>query len=151
MRKLLSLLFIALMSSALAADGVMVMNAWIAEAPPTAKMNAAYMDVMNHSDKQRVLTGVSSAQLGHVMMHNTIMEDGMAKMRHLDKVVIEPQQTVSFKPGGRHLMFSAPSPYLKEGDQVSMTLEFANGDKLDVSFTVKKHMAKDSGGHQHHH
>jgi copper(I)-binding protein len=150
MKKLFTILLMGLMGTALAADGVMVMNAWIAEAPPTARMNAAYMDIMNHTDKKRVLTGVTSKQLGHVMMHSTIMEDGVAKMRHMDKVVIEPNQTVSFAPGGKHLMFSAPEKPLKAGDKVDMTLNFANGDNMDVTFTVKKQSGMSGGGHHHH-
>jgi len=138
MKKLVMLLLAGFISSALAADGLMVMNAWVAEAPPTAKMNAGYMDIMNNTDKELVLTGVTSTALGMVMLHETVIEDGVSKMNHLDQVVIGAHQSVKFAPGGKHLMFNAPAKPLKAGDKVMRTLHCADGQKLEVAFTVRK-------------
>lgn len=133
-----------------AAGQLMVDNAWIREAPPGASALAGYMTVMNKGDTPRVLVAASSPAFGMVMLHRTVMEGGMAKMVHQEKVIIPAKGSVTFEPNDYHLMLMKPKQTLKAGDQVDITLRFENGDTLVVSHEVRAGMGgMDHGGMNH--
>ncbi len=120
-----------------AGTGVMVENPWIREAPPTAKAMAGYMVVHNGSERERALVAAKSPAYGNVMLHKTVMEDGMAKMVHQMKVVVPAGGSVTFEPRGYHLMLMKPKQALKVGDKVPVTIEFADGEMMELSFEVR--------------
>jgi len=122
---------------ALAGGHLMVDNAWIREAPPGATALAGYMTVHNDSDKERVLVGASSPAFGNVMLHRTVMENGMAKMVHQMAITIPAGGKVTFKPNDYHIMLMKPKHALKAGDKVDITLEFKNGETMTVTHEVR--------------
>ena len=137
-RVLLALILSTCHLFALADARLEVKNAWVREAPPSARMLAAYMTLENQSSSEAVLTQVDSPAFGHVMLHKTEVVDGMARMLHQDEVVIPAQGTVELKPGGLHLMMSAPEKRLTEGDQVEFVLTFSTGETIRVQADVRK-------------
>jgi hypothetical protein len=52
-------------------------------------------------------------------------------------LVIEPGKTVTFAPGGRHLMFLGLRAPLKQGEQVPVTLKFEHAGAVKVAFEVQ--------------
>lgn len=120
-----------------AGDHLMVDNAWIREAPPGATALAGYMTLHNDSDKERVLVGASSPAFGNVMLHRTVMENGMAKMVHQMAITIPAGGKVMFKPNDYHIMLMKPKQTLKAGDKVDITLEFKNGETMTVTHVVR--------------
>jgi hypothetical protein len=123
--------------------GIVIENAWVREAPPVAKMLAAYMTIENHTDKEHVLTGVTSASFKKVEMHKSMQKDGMATMQKQKQLTIPAGGEIKLQPGGYHLMLFNPSKPLKAGDEVSFTLTFANGSVTTITAKVKKA----TGGH----
>lgn len=119
------------------AGHVMVSDAWVREAPPGAAALAGYMTVMNHSGEARALVAASSPAFGHVMLHRTVMEEGVAKMVHQMRVELPANGTVTFEPSGYHLMMMKPKQALKAGDVIPVTIEFANGEMMEVEYQVK--------------
>ena len=55
-------------------------NAWVREAPPNAKMLAAYLIIENHSKNNVTLNTVTSPMFDKVEIHRTEIHDGMAHM-----------------------------------------------------------------------
>ncbi len=147
--------------AAQAGMGVMVENPWIREAPPTAKAMAGYMVVRNHGSQGRALVAAECPAFGEVMLHRTIMEGGMAKMVHQMKIEIPAGGAVTFEPNGYHIMLMQPKHALRAGDEVPVTLKFADGETMALSFPVKAggmggmdhsgmdHSAMDHGSMQH--
>jgi copper(I)-binding protein len=129
---------------------VAVRDAWIRESPPGATMLAGYMRIENHTDAVHFLTGVHSASFGSVMVHRTVVEGGMARMVHQQRVEIPPGGHVSFEPGGYHLMLMAPERPLRAGDRVELVLELADGAELPAAFEVRR-AGPGGDGQQHHH
>jgi copper(I)-binding protein len=72
-------------------------------------MRAAYMTLMNHDDEPITLTSISSPQFEIVELHQTIVEDDVARMRQVGELVIPPRGSVRLEPGGRHLMMMRPA------------------------------------------
>jgi copper(I)-binding protein len=128
-------------------EHLMVHEAWVREAPPNAKMLAGYFTIMNFSGKDKELVGATSDQFEKAEIHKTVQEGGMAKMIAQKSVIVPKQGTVSFKPGGLHLMLMNPRKPLKAGDKVNITLKFDKGADLKVTALVKKA----TGGEEHMH
>ena len=137
--KRLALILLAGLWAGIAQAGgqLVVDNAWIREAPPGATALAGYMTVHNHGDKDRVLIGASSPAFGNVMLHRTIMENGMAKMVHQMAITIPAGGKVTFEPNDYHIMLMKPKHALKAGDKVEITLEFRNGETMTVTHVVR--------------
>lgn len=71
---------------------------------PGQNMSAGYLTLRNNTDDAIHITAVTSLEFGAVEMHESITEDGVAKMRRLPDVLIPGKSTVQFKRGGKHLM-----------------------------------------------
>ena len=90
-----------------------VHEAWIREAPPNARVLAAYMELRNHSDKPRILIGVTSPAFAFAELHKTMEHGGMAHMEQVDEIVIPPHGKVVLGPGDLHVMLIDPTLQLK--------------------------------------
>ena len=139
MIKVLPALILAAWSlSAMADSAVRVNNAWVREAPPGAHMMAGYMTIKNQGASEIALTGVDSPAFDHVMLHESRVVDGVARMIHQDEIVIPAEGSVELKPGSFHLMMPAPEPRLVEGDTVDLMLTFSSGETIRVQADIRK-------------
>jgi hypothetical protein len=123
---------------AAAQPDIQIEDAWVREAPPSARMLAAYMTLKNPADQDQVLVEVQSPAFSHVMLHRSEVIDGVARMIHLDEVVIPAGGSVQLEPGGLHLMMPAPETRLSAGDRVPLVLLFADGNQIEVQAEVRK-------------
>jgi copper(I)-binding protein len=139
MKQLATALIVTLLTlPAYAGGGVVVDGAWVREAPPGARMMAAYLAISNPGDTDARLVAVESPAFAHVMLHKSEMVDGMARMLHQDGLLIPAHSTVTLEPGSYHLMMPAPEPRLKAGDQVEFLLHFADDSCVAVTAVVTK-------------
>jgi copper(I)-binding protein len=134
----ISLLLLAVSSSLQAAGKLEVHDAWVREAPPNAKVMAAYFSLHNHSAKGKTLISMSSPAFKRVEIHRTEKQDGMMKMLPVSRVILSSKGSVSFEPGGMHVMLMNPKKRLKAGDKISLTLFFTDESSLKISLPVKK-------------
>ena len=118
--------------------GVAARDAWIRETPPSMAMMAGYMELRNNSARPQVLVAAGSSGFGSVMIHRTIVKDGMAGMVHASQIELAPNASLIFAPGGYHLMLMNPKRTLRAGDPVVINLEFRGGLVLPVAFEVRK-------------
>lgn len=145
-KRLMALLAMVLWTTMAQAGGqVMADNAWIREAPPGAAAMAGYMTLMNQGDKPAILVGASSPAFAKVMLHRTVMEEGMAKMVHQMQIEIPAHGKVTFEPNDYHLMLMKPKQQLKAGDKVDITLEFKDGKSMVVTHEVRSGMGMEHG------
>ena len=115
-------------------EGVEVTDAWVRKMPPGVTNTAAFMTIHNHTGSPVTLTEVLMEKAGHVMMHETKVVNDMAKMEHLDHVVIE--KSVNFEPGGKHVMIMGLD--MSDGAKsYNIRLHFANKPSLDVTAEVR--------------
>jgi len=148
---LISTLIILVFSTSVAADDIMIHDAWVHSAPPNVKVLAAYLTVMNNSDEARALVKVTSGMFSKVEMHKTEMHGDMMKMIPQEKVIVPAGGSLLLKPGGYHLMLIKPSSVPKKGDEVDLELIFDNGHNIKINAPVRE--AKDGSmmkEHQHH-
>jgi copper(I)-binding protein len=135
-----------------AQHGIEVENPWIREAPPNARVLAAYMELRNHDDKPRSLISVTSPAFGFVELHQTMERDGMASMEQVNEIMIPPKGKVVLGPGKLHIMLIDPNLQLKAGDTVSLTLGFRNDSSQKIIAKVRKATVMDHDmNHDMHH
>lgn len=139
--------------SAMAGDPhLMIMDPWIREAPPNAKMLAGYFTIMNHSGDSAQIVGASSDKFEKVEIHKSVTEGGVAKMIAQPSVEVGKHATVKFQPGGLHLMLMNPKGPLKTGDKVEISLKLKKGSDLKMTAVVKKGGAmQEHMDHEHMH
>jgi hypothetical protein len=83
------------------------------------------------------LRGGTADIAAKVEVHEMATRDGVMTMRMLDGgLPIAPGTTVTLAPGGYHLMLTDIKRPLKQGDKVTVTLDFEKAGKKDVTFSV---------------
>ena len=128
---------IMLTSFAALASDIMVINAHApASLTAVSKTAAVYLDLMNHGAAADVLLSVSSPIADHSQAHETLNENGVMKMRPLERLQIAPHETLAFEPGGRHIMLTGLKVLLKEGEAFSLVLTFEKAGEVQVDVPV---------------
>jgi copper(I)-binding protein len=118
-----------------AGEDLTLSDAWLRTIVPS-RPAAGYFTLKNDSDRARVLTGASSPACGSIMLHQSRTENGVDKMVMVKSVPVPAYGSLQFAPHGYHLMCMSPSPDLKPGQTVPVTLEFEDGATLRGSFAV---------------
>jgi len=95
-------------------------------------MAAGYLELINQSGKDVRINRVSSPEYGSVEMHETVVEDGIARMREIPELEIADGDTVVFERGGKHLMLMQPV-----GTPETVTLNFYSDDVLLLSVSAE--------------
>lgn len=132
---LLSVAMVVLAAPAFASD-LTVTDAWF-RALPTGLPAGGYFTIKNAGDKNMVLTGAHTDSCGMTMLHRSMDNGGMTSMQDVKSVVVPAHGMLSFSPGGYHIMCMTPTPEVSPGSTITVTLQFADGTKLDVKFDVK--------------
>jgi len=106
---------------------------------PAVKGNpgAVYFDVTNNGKADTAIAGASVEGAQSAMLHTTTQTGGMASMQHMDSVPLAKGATVSFAPGGNHVMAMDLSDTLKAGASTEVTLTFADGDKVSFPAAIR--------------
>ena len=97
---------------------------------------AGFMTLRTPGAKPDALVSVESPLSDHVMVHQSAMSGGMASMKMVASVPVPAGRSVTFAPGGYHLMFTGLTRPLNVGDSLPATLTFASGAKVKATFVV---------------
>ncbi|KYG99351.1 copper chaperone PCu(A)C [Bradyrhizobium sp. DOA1] len=152
---LLATLAVTLGAAPAAADDVkagdlVISQPWSRATPGGAKVAGGYLTIENKGTATDRLVSVSADIAGKAEIHEMAMDNGVMKMRALDKgVTIDPGKTVKLAPGGNHLMLQELKGPLKQGDKVPVTLQFEKAGKVAVSLDVQGVGAQAPGGDGH--
>lgn len=129
------------------AGDLVISQAWSRATPGGAKVAGGFLTIENKGSAPDKLVAVSAEIAGKTEVHEMAMDNGVMKMRPLDKgLVIEPGKTVKLAPGGNHLMLQDLKGPFKEGEKVPVTLEFEKAGKVTVSLDVQGVGAQAPGG-----
>lgn len=136
--------------SASAGPALTVKAAWIPEAPPSARVQAAYMELANEGSTRVVVAGASSPDFARIEIHRTVDAQGIVRMELQPAVAIEPGTTLALAPGGLHLMLIEPKRRLAAGDRVDIELRLDDGSRVGAVADVRSGAAP-AADHEHHH
>ena len=65
----------------------------------------------------------------------TQINDGIARMRAVDELIVAPQSSIKFERGGLHLMLMRPNGNMANGD-ANVSLNFYQDEVLLLSITT---------------
>ncbi|HTT99701.1 MAG TPA: copper chaperone PCu(A)C [Rhizomicrobium sp.] len=130
-----------LLATPAVAAQVQISDGWF-RALPAPSPSGGYFTLENTGTSPIVLTGASSPACGTLMMHQSMNMNGMSSMEDVANVPVAVGGTVKFAPGGYHLMCMDPTPAMKPGGTVSVTLTFADKSEAKADFIVKNAQGK---------
>lgn len=128
-----------------------VSNAQMREFIPGAGSSAAYFTLVNNSKQAQTLIAASIDGIGRVEIHQHSHSNGMMKMQKLEQLRIPAGNTVTFQPGGLHLMLFEPKKALQLDQSVALTLTFKSGESVTTKAIVVKTVSPKMQHHHHHH
>ena len=133
MTRIFSLFLLVMLVSACSNDSapLVATDIVVSKPIPGMSMTAGYLTLSNNTTQQITITEVTSPQFESVLMHESVLEDGMARMYELGNLTILAGQSVRFEPGGKHLMLMQPV-----GEFETVTLEFRVGKAVMLTVNV---------------
>jgi copper(I)-binding protein len=95
---------------------------------PGGSMSAGYISLRNNTDIEIRISKITSPAYEKIEIHESTLEDGIAKMRRIEALSIPPNSSVTLENGGKHLMLMRPTT---STDTVS--LSFYSDDTIILS------------------
>ncbi len=132
-----AVLFVSSSFGAQAAD-IAVGDPYAREVPPGQPNSAVFMSLENQSAQDRALVAAESPAAEVVELHTHVNENGMMKMRRVERIDIPAGKTVTLKPGGLHVMLIGLKEPLEQGTTVDLTLIYDDGSKTHVMAPTRK-------------
>ncbi len=118
---------------------------------PQGGNGAGFFTVSNNNTGPDTLLRVESPVALRVELHETSTEGGVMRMRELkDGLKLKAGETVTFQPGGKHVMFLGLVRPLAVGDRIPATLVFERAGRAPIELTVKARDAAPAGGKEEH-
>lgn len=105
----------------------------VSEPVPGSSVQAAYLALKNNSDAAITIDRVTSPQFASVAMHESLLENGVAKMRALPQLTIAAGATERFEKGGKHLMLMQPID-----EAGALTLQFYSVQTLVLDIVIER-------------
>ena len=118
-------------------------NVTITRPMPGMTMSAGYLTLTNNSEETITITRVSSPNYASVELHESVVENGVARMRPLEKIEMPAGTGTILEPGGKHLMLMRPTystdkGYKDNASADSVSLQFYDGPTLLLTVTSSK-------------
>lgn len=148
-------------SSTFTSKNIVVSNVWARESAGSTDTGAVYLTIENNSATVDKLFSASVPQsfAKSASIHEMVMADGttattmamepasptttssdsssMMSMKEVASVAIPANGSVTFEPGGYHIMLTGLAAPLKAGQKFDINLGFLNGGVMKVTATVK--------------
>lgn len=128
---------LALASFAVSAAGLEVSDPWVRAVPPGQPNSAVFMELRNTSDAPRALVEAHSPVAETVELHTHVAENGMMRMRRIERMEVAPGENLELAPGGLHVMLIGLKSQLVPGGEVELKLIDDQGDAIAVSAPVR--------------
>jgi copper(I)-binding protein len=135
----ISFIISSLVLAACGGDGmVTVQDAWAR--PGSVNDNGAiYFKIHNPGTLEDSLINASTNIAEDVELHMSKMDSaGVMTMEHQQEVPIPPGESISFEPGGLHVMIIGLQNELKPGDHFPLQLTFENAGDIEVDVEIRE-------------
>ena len=126
-----------LLSSNLWAASVAVEDAYVRSMPPTQTVTGAFMVFKNTTDSDRAVVSAESDVSDKAELHTHLHEDGVMKMRQVDKIDVPAGGETVLEPGGFHVMLIGLKQPLKLGQMVDIKFNIDDGSSMQIQAEVK--------------
>jgi copper(I)-binding protein len=118
------------------AGGITVHDAWARASAGGATTGAAYLTLIG-GDAPDQLVQVNTSVAATAEVHESFTDNGVMKMRAAPSVVVPAGATVTFAPGGYHVMLTGLRQPLIADQGFPITLTFAHAAPVTVEVKVR--------------
>ena len=98
--------------------------------------------MQNSGSSPLELTGAKSPACGMLMLHQSTDSNGVSRMDDIRSLTVPAGGSITFAPGGYHLMCTNPNSAMTPGKSVPVRLLFSNGTETEATFAVKNAAGK---------
>ncbi|MCX5495467.1 copper chaperone PCu(A)C [Kaistia dalseonensis] len=119
------------------AGAITIDHPWSRATPPGASVGGGYLTITNDGDTPDRLVSATISAADRAEIHEMAVKDGVMTMRPVpDGVAVPAHGSVTFSPGGYHLMFVKLAKPLVKGEKIAGTLTFEKAGTVAVEFDV---------------
>jgi len=129
----------SLVNTAKASNAISIKEGYIKASIPGSNITAAYMTLVNQSDKAITLQKITSDISDRIEIHEHSMVDDMMRMRQVEQITIGANSIVVLEPSGLHLMIFSLKQQLREDELKALTLHFSNSAKINIQLPVSRY------------
>jgi hypothetical protein len=117
-------------------NGIQIENAW-SRAAMAGRTGVVYLTITDTGAPDS-LTAASSPVASKADLHESFTDNGVAKMRDVTALPVQPGKPLTLAPDGYHIMLTGLKQPLKQGDTFPLTLSFAKAGPVTTTVTVQK-------------
>ena len=133
--KFLCVFFLSLVTLPGVCEGLQISEAW-SRATVEGRMGAVYATIENTSDHAIRIEGIKTSVAMMAQVHESYLDNGMMRMRHIEQFTIPAGEVRKLAPGGLHIMLMHLPKPLVEGTTFETKFELDSGDDLGVPVVV---------------
>jgi copper(I)-binding protein/putative intracellular protease/amidase/DNA-directed RNA polymerase subunit RPC12/RpoP len=122
-------------------DKITVRDAWIQEGPPSQKLTAAFMVIENQGAFETELVSAKADIANVVELHKMEIVNEVMRMSKVELISVPAGGKAELRPSGFHLMLIGLNKEARQGDEVTVTLQFANSVQKTIRVPVRKREA----------
>jgi periplasmic copper chaperone A len=116
--------------------GIAVTNARLILPAVKGNPGAVYFDITYSGASTAALRAADVAGASSAMLHDNVDNGGTMSMTEIATLPLARGETVSFAPGGKHVMAMELADTVQAGGKAEVTLTFAGGDKYSFEADV---------------
>ncbi|MEM5469795.1 MAG: copper chaperone PCu(A)C [Paracoccaceae bacterium] len=124
-------------ASTAGSQDVVVEGAWSRASIGTKRPGVAYLTLRNTGSDPVSLVGLETPLAMMPEIHETKTDaNGVSSMAPAGEITIPAGESVSLEPGGKHAMLMKLQRKMVEGENFSLTFNFADGGQLTVNVPI---------------
>jgi copper(I)-binding protein len=123
-------------------------HAWTYEVAAMAHAVDVYLTIDNEGEEPDRLIAASVDFAGKVEIQAPVVEDGVLKTATVQAVEIAPGQTLTFQPGGVHLVLQSVQRTFEHGQHFDLALTFERAGTVEVEVQIEEPEHEDEEGHK---
>ncbi|MEM8744131.1 MAG: copper chaperone PCu(A)C [Pseudomonadota bacterium] len=120
-----------------------IQSPWVRTTIPD-RPSAGYMKIQNTGGTADAIVSASSPDAERIELHTHLMENGVMKMRPVEKIEVPANGSAELKSGGLHLMIFGVKKPLKDGEALPITVVFEKAGPVEMDFKITS-IARDKG------
>ena len=133
--KFLCAFFLSLFTLQGVCEGLQISDAW-SRATVQGRMGAVYATIENTSNHPIRIEGIKTSVAMMVQVHESYLDNGMMRMRHIEQLTIPAGEVRKLVPGGLHIMLMGLPKPLAEGTTFETKFELDSGADLEFPVVV---------------
>lgn len=118
-------------------EGIAVQNGRLMLPPVAGNPGAVYFDVINSGDSDTMIRAASVQGAQSAELHQMGTWNLQPSMEEVFQIGVPAGETLSFEPGGLHVMANELADTVVPGSSVEVTLTFVGGDKISFPAEVR--------------